>query len=379
MHVQERTTRHTLKFAFSNPQHIFASERKPSKAPQFHVFDLAGYFPRTFYLENNKKTTTMHRPATFNPPWVNYFESPCPYYVNRFMKFTLFPQLPAGVQLMIWSFAQKGGQYIKITSDDDINRRKVDTREIPPAEEELREWRCFYKYKVPPLLHTCYDSRKVALRTYRLAFAAQLGHPVYFDFEHDGLSLDSPMALTTFVHSTPKFGVSPKDADSVQRVSFEFPNTVRPEITSKWCRKLCTHFGRLRLMRLIDHEDRVRGDFISTDLLIGQFLEDDIFTPQDRDLITSPIPGRRGRLEDWVPPAVLIGTPTQWNNEKLYNFNGELKKPCPTLALPGFEFTPLDGRVNPLGDGLPPGKARGGDVVNNQVEVNGQGLQSDKD
>lgn len=71
---------------------------------------------------------------------------------------------------------------------------------------------------IPATLHVNYDSRKAALKVFDLAFAAQLGHPLYINFAQDILTFTSRNATFLFVGSTPTFGVSVKHTNSVQYV-----------------------------------------------------------------------------------------------------------------------------------------------------------------
>jgi len=59
------------------------------------------------------------------------------------------------------------------------------------------------------MLHACHISRAVTLKTLSQVFAAQLGHPVFFNFKKDILHLNSSMAMEIFEKFTPSSGPFP--------------------------------------------------------------------------------------------------------------------------------------------------------------------------
>ncbi|KAF4636850.1 hypothetical protein G7Y89_g1224 [Cudoniella acicularis] len=67
-------------------------------------------------------------------------------------QFTLFPELPPELQLKIWKMALKEGRIIEVRTFQ-VRGYPKHSRPITPQ---------------PPLLHTCHDSRKEALKVYQL-------------------------------------------------------------------------------------------------------------------------------------------------------------------------------------------------------------------
>jgi hypothetical protein len=67
------------------------------------------------------------------------------------------------------------------------------------------------------MLHTCRDSRAAALPHYRLCFEEYLGHPIFFRFEIDTLSMETPSALCSFL-KTPWFADLEVGSDEISKV-----------------------------------------------------------------------------------------------------------------------------------------------------------------
>ncbi|KAE9364822.1 hypothetical protein N431DRAFT_564035 [Stipitochalara longipes BDJ] len=84
--------------------------------------------------------------------------------------FALFPKLPPELRRMVWTLARPGPRVIKIFQS------KVGDKEI-----------IYSTAKVPTLLHTCQESRRIAKNWYELSFqCGWRGTPrVYFDFSSD--------------------------------------------------------------------------------------------------------------------------------------------------------------------------------------------------
>jgi hypothetical protein len=99
---------------------------------------------------------------------------------NPTRTFTLFPNLPSERQLKIWEHAAvSSARTIVITSADSTIR---DENGDPTTVYQVTH----NPPRVPNLLETCYDSRKIALEEYELAFGAQFsGRPIYFNFDGD--------------------------------------------------------------------------------------------------------------------------------------------------------------------------------------------------
>jgi hypothetical protein len=96
--------------------------------------------------------------------------------------FTRFPDLPPEIRREIWKYLLPGPRIIHIMGSHRTNGGQcfVDTVEIPT------------------LLHTCQESRSLALKRYKLSFEPHLRHPVYFDFSSDALLLQNEKVLSMF-------------------------------------------------------------------------------------------------------------------------------------------------------------------------------------
>jgi hypothetical protein len=56
----------------------------------------------------------MHRPAHFDPAWIDFFVNPCPYMRKQMTAFPQFPSLPKELQLKVWEEALPGPRAIYI-------------------------------------------------------------------------------------------------------------------------------------------------------------------------------------------------------------------------------------------------------------------------
>jgi hypothetical protein len=285
----------------------------------------------------------MYRPKTFDPPWIDFFTSPCPYYINHYTKFTLFPKLPRELQLMIWSFVDTEPQRMGVILAD--------------AEGDIIEYDHWAandpyiptQYNPPALLQTCYDSRIEALKTYRVAFAAQLERPYYFNFHKDTLHFTSLATVRGFINKTPQFGVSPKDMNSVRHLALYLDRRMRVGDVLTEAANICKYFGGLEHLRFIYHPaDYVRDDsFNPLPITIRPETNPNFW--RFKEWIVSPIEGGRGRLEDWQPPEFQMGTPAQFADDVT---RGEPMEWSYNVVLPSFGFTPLYESVD-LGGGTP--------------------------
>ncbi|KAI9647658.1 hypothetical protein NHQ30_004043 [Ciborinia camelliae] len=144
-------------------------------------------------------------------------------------EFTRFSELPGKVRRLIWHFARPEARYIKI--------------------RESRWGETLYsRAPIPAMLHTCQESRKVALKWYDLSFARDpsmgfwdratlkrlteeaLTRPskptIYFDWERDGVYSQCTRCNGNKMscrHSPLSF-----DFLRVKRVAFEGPLSVKP-------------------------------------------------------------------------------------------------------------------------------------------------------
>ncbi|KAL2072985.1 hypothetical protein VTL71DRAFT_10309 [Oculimacula yallundae] len=94
----------------------------------------------------------------------------------KLTSFTLFPRLPLELRNMIWE-ASISDPRIMVVAEHSQKR-------IPRLETKSRA------AAVPSLLHTNVEARSVAVKKY-IPFAARWGKPIYFDFNHDILRIES--------------------------------------------------------------------------------------------------------------------------------------------------------------------------------------------
>lgn len=278
----------------------------------------------------------MHRPKTFDPPWIDFFTSPCPHYINHYTKFTLFSDLPKELQLLIWSFVEVDRQNIHIASSKTKGDQEIDP--LTGRRKDSVGPLCYTsKYETPALLHTCYDSRKVALKSYRPAFTAQLGHPVYFDFKNDSLLFLSSRIVMEFLADTPGFGVSPSHVGSVRSLVILSPD----KISSRKVRITCRYFSGLENLDVVHQYTRPITDSSTLFPLVIDPKKHVFVWDPSRPYITAPIPDFRGPLEGWTPPRIRAGSVEQWQRavDLLKGDKGDPMDWNYTIVLPGLEGT----------------------------------------
>lgn len=78
---------------------------------------------------------------------------------------------------------------------------------------------------------------------FELAFAAQLGRPIYINFEQDLLSFPHVPAVRAFEKLTPDFGISPTHARSLQYLWVKDRHHQLTCLFAKWS---CATFPGLR-------------------------------------------------------------------------------------------------------------------------------------
>lgn len=104
-------------------------------------------------------------------------------------QFTLFPRLPAEIRLLIWNFACRVERIIPLLPG---------LGHLSPLTHPT--------LAVPPVLHACSDSRRVALKHYNLSFHPRLY--VNHDYDHIMLHLFYPhqlISLNLYHHSAAAF------------------------------------------------------------------------------------------------------------------------------------------------------------------------------
>jgi hypothetical protein len=129
-------------------------------------------------------------------------------------QFALFPKLSPELQLKIWTHAASVPRIVAV--------RRLQYRVQPRVFGFLQDlvdykngWRwtqigsksriigigrrLVVNYKVPPILHACYDSRQVGLKFYKPSFKEQLGVPIYFSPNADTLYFVNHDAMSCFL------------------------------------------------------------------------------------------------------------------------------------------------------------------------------------
>lgn len=279
----------------------------------------------------------MHRPKTFDPPRIDFFTSPCPYYVNQYTKFTLFPGLPRELQLLIWSFTQSKAQTIGVLTKCKRERDAADQLACSRNDSS-----CFHliAYKPPILLHVCHDSRMVALKSYCLAFQEQFARPIYMNFEKDGLLLTSIYAARCFYASTPSLGLSAHNMDSLRSLTLY----AHQDISVADFQALCKNFTGLEVLCCLC-PFTARYPAIKCQYLTGVNPGNRKFWDKSRPFITMPT-NSRGTLRNWKPPVLLVGTREQFMREREARMPGEPMDWSYTVVLPSLKFTPVFGNVD---------------------------------
>ena len=278
----------------------------------------------------------MHRPKAFDPPWIDFFKSPCPYYVNQYTKFTLFPRLPKELQLLVWSFAESKAQTISVSTKC---KREQDTPDELACSRNNSL--CFHisGYSPPVLLHVCYDLRVVALKSYCLAFREQFARPIYMNFEKDSLLLTSIHAARCFYTSTSSLGVSARNMDSLRTLTVYTHQGINVADLGA----LCKNFTGLKLLCYLSR-NASRDRFMEGQYLTRIYPSNRKFWDYIRHFMAIPTQ-RRGGLSNWKPPLLLMGDPVQMQRERESRMPGEPMDWSYTVVLPSLEFTPVFGNV----------------------------------
>lgn len=281
----------------------------------------------------------MHQPKAFNPPWIDYFTSPCPYYVNQYTMFTLFPNLPKELQLLIWSVVKSAPQVIHVTVSKKWETASAQELSGPT---EPDPWFRIDNYKPPELLHVCHDSRMQALKSYLPAFPTQLARPIYMNFKRDRLHFTSHYTARCFYALTPYSPESAIHMDSLQHLSVHVPF----EMQSKHFKIMCGQFSGLKTLYLMHRPTtRTRLDKYQFPLVLDP-KKNTKFWEKYRPVITNPIYGRLDRLENWQPPKLVVGSEEQWARKSNAASLGEPMDWSYTIDLPSLEFKPIYGRVD---------------------------------
>jgi len=108
-------------------------------------------------------------------------------------RFTLFPALPTEIRDKIWKESLPGPRLIQVGWN-------LWTEELEDG-SAIDYYKCISNSNAPAMLHTCHDSREIALKFFRLSFADDLKYPVYFDIQRDILVFHSLPTLCLFIRN----------------------------------------------------------------------------------------------------------------------------------------------------------------------------------
>ncbi|KAM3082449.1 hypothetical protein ACMFMF_002111 [Clarireedia jacksonii] len=162
-------------------------------------------------------------------------------------KFIYFKFLPPEIRHWIWELSRTR-RYIKLRQD--------------------RKTSQVYHPSIPPILHTCSESRYIGLRHYRLAFGTNPpSEPsdarVWFDFSNDGLMLYCNEAVGCPAHRIwwpRENGFTCTDRDLVQRIVWESPLNFQPMGNIASMFKNCIEAKIIQSPSLVHREDVLYED-----------------------------------------------------------------------------------------------------------------------
>ncbi|KAK0100698.1 hypothetical protein ONS95_007150 [Cadophora gregata] len=274
----------------------------------------------------------MHRPHRFDPPWIDFFTRPCPWFTKQLKTFPQFSRLPRELQLTIWEFAVPCRQIVCLSYPASLSDNDDDFSE-EPFEIRLR-------YSRPGMLRACYDARVAGLRHFTPAFKSYLPSPVRFNFDRDYMELN--IEMVEWIAHTHREKQSPLiETPLVKNLAVSVPR----QLTAEDVVLICRYFTGLESLLINEAElDRSRpaAGYPCT------------FSPKAANFIARHRWGElrriimRPKLEKWVPPVLIIGTDTQWAWHAL-NFSWVVCRPVdhvdsmdwqPTITTPSLEYVP---------------------------------------
>ncbi len=223
--------------------------------------------------------------------------------MRREKSFLKFPQLPAELQLMIWEFAIPEPRAICYSS------RTCSWTEL--YEYEKRNYTSNYSLTqtLPGILHACYDSRKEALKRYKLAFNAELCKPVYFDFARDTLEFGDFAALDAFSKRNTRFNGSAMKADDVRTVAI----TLGSRLEEHQFQLICSNFGSLEELKVRERKfDGWIDDWKPLRVVERKEIEGYWPLMGLLAMVRWNVEARGKVMGVWKAPRVMIGTEKQW-------------------------------------------------------------------
>ncbi|PBP22036.1 hypothetical protein BUE80_DR007110 [Diplocarpon rosae] len=256
----------------------------------------------------------MQRPNFFDPPWIDFFTNPCPYFIKQLTTFPQFSCLPRELQLMIWARVVPERRVIQLIAPDSAQTS------LPPGNPPGAFLLCI-SYSIPPILCTCYDARVAGLKIYEKAFVSYVQRPIYFDFDRDYLELD--------VRTIEYFAGLSEDRDTplleplkVKNLAIMNDRPLRAMDLVFYC-KLFSRLERLAISEpgLSPSSSPIPSLYIqnSVPTVPHTFLPDQNSFRHNWDKLRAPImrrvPYTRPALTKWEPPRLTIGTDAQWEQQ----------------------------------------------------------------
>ena len=225
--------------------------------------------------------------------------------IKQTTTFPQFSKLPKELQLLVWEIAVAEPQTLTIKHGLKQDWWKMRRTVTESVEDVLC---CRAEYKTPGFLHACHESRKAGLKLYRPAFEAQLGHPVYFNFENNLLYIKNWVAGFYFIEFTPKFGVSPNEIQSIRRLSVR----LMEEVDEETLEFICSSFPGLHDLWIREPNHAFRK--LPANSLPVTRTPQDAFELWDflEKFILDEINDKYDELLDWSPPTVRIGKEEEW-------------------------------------------------------------------
>ncbi|PBP23735.1 hypothetical protein BUE80_DR005388 [Diplocarpon rosae] len=308
----------------------------------------------------------MQRPNFFDPPWIDFFTKPCPYFIKQLTTFPQFSRLPRELQLMIWATVVPERRVIQLIGPDSAQTS------LPPGTPPA-SFRLCIRFSIPPILSTCFDARAAGLKIYEKAFVSYLQRPVYFDFDRDYLELD--------VRTIEYFAGMSEDRDTplleplkVKSLALMNDRPLRAQDVVFYC-KLFSRLERLAI------SEPGPSTFPSPRLALyvqnsvptvpHTFLPGQNSFRHNWDKLRAPIMKRisyvRPALAQWEPPLLIIGTDAQWEQ---HSKNAADIAPAwggvdpnsmeweSTVVIPSLEYIPRLGTVSPRDGVVSIGKNR---------------------
>ncbi|KAF4636837.1 hypothetical protein G7Y89_g1252 [Cudoniella acicularis] len=258
----------------------------------------------------------MYRPKTFDPPWIDYFTRPCPYYVKNYLSFPKFPLLPKELQLLIWEeAAEPESRIIKVVKKFDYIAPE------PSYEDDV----LIAHYKVPGMFRASYDARRVISKRYNWAFYKEFFYPIHINFNMDVLQMraedldDLILDLGGFDHrARQKVPAYSKKAAKLSYLALE--GFAKLSGYFDLLTLACMYFSKLKHIFLAFTGGMYQWDPLSAGSHCPVTKNPDeiafFWSGVEGKIKKSPLLKGRYRLDKWKPPILTFGHQDQWRRAK---------------------------------------------------------------